>query len=192
MHSKLQHLWELSWPARASIISGVCADQTKKGTRHFQMLVAGWLGGWVGGCCGAWLAGLHRCILICRGHVWLLAVVHHANLLLTCAKQCLTINTGPFLKPRVSKSTRIHWRTQKCGQNWGQIHEIDHTNQSKKQGDLQNLAAGFASCLAAAFLGVSMTCKCIHHPERQVCRSIQEGNYIFPNVGGLLTCRLAG
>ena len=129
-----------------------------------------------------WLTG--RCI------AWL--VVHHANLLLTHAKECLSINIGPFLKPRVSKSTRIHWRTQKCGQNCGQMHEIDHTNQSKNQDGLPKLGCWFCCCLAAAFLGVSMTCKCIHHPERQVCRSIQEGNYIFPNVGGLLTCRLAG
>ena len=129
-------------------------------------LLAGWLADWL---CIAWLVAQ-----------------------LTHAKECLSINTGPFLKPRVSKSTRIHWRTQKCGQNWAQFHEIDHTNQSKKQGDLQNLAAGFASCLAAAFLGVSMTCKCIHHPERWVCRSIQEGNYIFPNAGGMLAGWLAG
>ena len=155
------------------------ADQSKKAITYFQMLVAcllacrlaGWLADWL---CIAWL------------------VVHGANLMLTHANECLSINTGPFLKPRVSKSTRIHWRTRKCGQNCRQMHEIDHTNQSNNQDDLQNLAAGFASCLAAAFLGVSMTCKCIHHPERQVCRSIQEGNYIFPNVGGLLTCRLAG
>ena len=37
-----------------------------------------------------------------------------------------------------------------------------------------------------------MTCKCIHHPERWVCRSIQEGNYIFPNAGGMLAGWLAG
>ena len=69
-----------------------------------------------------WLSGWLVCIdaSICsRGHVWL--VVHHANLLLMHAKQCLSINTGPFLKPRVSKSTRIHWRTQKCAQISGQV-----------------------------------------------------------------------
>jgi hypothetical protein len=76
-----------------------------KVSMYFQMLVAFWLAGWLPG----WLVCIDASICI-RGHVWL--VVHHAmhaNLLLTHAKQCLSINTGPFLKPRVSKSTRIHW-----------------------------------------------------------------------------------
>ena len=50
-----------------------------------------------------WLAGWLVCIdaSICsRGHVWLV-LVHHAKLVLTHAKQCLSINIGPFLKPRV-------------------------------------------------------------------------------------------
>ena len=94
-------------------------------------------------------------------------ILMHANLLFTHAKQCLSINTGPFVKPRVSKSTRIHWRTQKCGQTSGQMHGIYHTNQSKIQGDLQIMVpAAFGFCLAAAScLGVVMACKCIHHPE---------------------------
>ena len=125
-----------------------------------------------------------------RGHGGL--VVHHANLLLTHAKQCISINTGPFLKPRVSKSTRIHWRTRKCGQNCRQMHEIDHTNQSNNQDDLQNLAAGFASCLAAAFLGVSMTCKCIHHQKRGADQSKKAITYFQMLVACLLACRLAG
>ena len=95
---------------------------------------AGWLPGWLV-CVDASICS--------RGHVWL--VVHHANLLLMHAKQCLSINTGPFLKPRVSKSTRIHWRTRKCGQISDRMDRIDHTNQSKIQGDLQMLApAAFA------------------------------------------------
>jgi hypothetical protein len=72
-------------------------------------------------------------------------VVHNANLVLTHAKQCLSINTGQFLNPPVSKSTEIHWWTQKCGQICIQMDGIDHTNQSKIQGDLQILApAAFA------------------------------------------------
>ena len=96
----------------------------------------------IAGCLPAWLACIDAYICS-RGHVWL--VVHHANLLLMHAKQCLSINTGPFLKPRVSKSTRIHWRTRKCGQISGHMDRIDHNNQSKIQGDLQMLApAAFA------------------------------------------------
>ena len=93
-------------------------------------------------CLPAWLVCIDTSICS-RGHVWL--VVHHANLLLMHAKQCLSINTGPFLKPRVSKSTRIHWRTRKCGQISGHMDRIDHNNQSKIQGDLQMLPpAAFA------------------------------------------------
>ena len=125
----LQHVLELSWAASASIIqsAGWCADPSMK---VIMYLLAGWLV-----CINASICS--------RGHVWL--VVHHANLVLTHTKQCLSINIGPFLKPRVSKSTRIHWRTRKCGQITGQINGIDHNNQSKIQAELHILApAAFA------------------------------------------------
>ena len=111
-----------------------CADPSMKVIIYIQMLLPGWLAGWVV-CVDASICS--------RGHVWL--VVHHANLVLTHTKQCLSINIGPFLKPRVSKSTRIHWRTRKCAQIRGQINGIDHNNQSKIQAELHILApAAFA------------------------------------------------
>ena len=112
-----------------------CADPSMKVIMYFYMLLPAWLAGWLV-CIDASICS--------RGHVWLV-LVHHANLVHTHAKQCLSINIGPFLKPRVSKSTRIHWRTRKCAQIRGQINGINHNNRLKIQGELHILApAAFA------------------------------------------------
>ena len=84
-----------------------CADQSMKVSMCLQMLLASWLAGWQAG----WLdCKMHPLAAGVMSGWW---CIMRANLLHTHAKQCLSINTGPFLKPRVSKSTRIHWWTRK-------------------------------------------------------------------------------
>jgi len=61
---------------------------------------------------------------------------------------------------------------------------IDHTNQSKIQRDLQ--------VLAAAFLGLVMACKCIHHPEWCADQSMKVSMYFQMLVAFWLAGWLAG